>query len=234
MARRDNRRQNRDRRIGTFLHDNALALTMMSLFVASLFGQVLSGLAAYNQETCPPGAQPLGLGAYLLSGHFMEALFENWESEFLQMGVFVVLTKFLKQKGSSESKKFDEEEEVDEDPRRHANDAEAPWPVRKGGVVLRVYEHSLSLALVGLFLASFALHAVGGARAENDEAARRGEPGTTVVAYVGTSKFWFQSFQNWQSEFFSVGALIVLSIFLRERGSPQSKPVARPHSNTED
>jgi hypothetical protein len=105
--------------------------------------------------------------------------------------------------------------------------------VRKGGLVLKLYEHSLSLALVGLFLASFAMHAVGGARAENDEADRLGKPGTTVIAYFGTSKFWFESFQNWQSEFVSVGALIVLSIFLRERGSPQSKPVARRHAETE-
>jgi hypothetical protein len=116
----------------------------------------------------------------------------------------------------------------------HRFDPGAPWPVRKGGVILAVYERSLSIALVLLFLASFAVHVVGGARASSEEERRHGGEPVSAAAYLGTSKLWFESFQNWQSEFLSVGTLIVLSIFLRERGSSQSKAVQAPHAKTGD
>jgi hypothetical protein len=214
------------------LKNNALTIAFLALFVASLAAQVASGHAAHDQEALEHGEATMSLGAYLQSGHFIEAVFENWESEFLQMGIFVVLTKFLRQKGSSESKKLDGKDEVDEDPRKHRDDPNAPWPVRRGGVVLALYQRSLSVALLFLFVFSFALHAVGGARAHSEEEQRAGRPPVSTMAYVATSQFWFESFQNWQSEFLSVGALIVLSIYLRERGSPQSKPVAAPHAQT--
>lgn len=138
--------------------------------------------------------------------------------------MFVLLTKWLRQKGSSESKKLEDTEEVDEDPRKHRDAKDAPWPVRHGGVVLFLYERSLSTVLFLLFLVSAALHAFGGARDEH----------VSFAKYVVSAKFWFESFQNWQSEFLSVGAIIVLSIFLRERGSSQSKPVHKPNAETED
>jgi hypothetical protein len=216
------------------LRENGLTLAMVALFVASLVGQVLTGHAADNEELAQHGGGLLTVRSYVTSGHFIESVFENWESEFLQMAIFVVLTKYLRQKGSSESKKLDDHEEVDEDPREHRAAPGAPWAVRKGGIVLALYERSLSLALIALFLMSFALHAIGGARAQTAEERRHGGSEVSTVEYVATSKFWFESFQNWQSEFLSVGALIVLSIFLRERGSSQSKPVHKPHSETED
>lgn len=157
---------------------------------------------------------------------------ENWESEFLQMGLYVALTIFLYQKGSSESKDPDKQAEVDRDPRKSRNKKDAPWPVRKGGWVLSIYEHSLTLAFLILFLISFSLHALGGQRLFNEERQLEGEPPLSYFEFLGTSRFWFESFQNWQSEFLAIFAMVVLSIWLRQRGSPESKPVDAPHSET--
>ena len=158
---------------------------------------------------------------------------ENWESEFLQMFLFITLTSFLYQKGSAESKKLDEEEPVDKDPQRARNKKDAPWPVRKGGIILTIYQYSLSLAFLLLFLIAFFLHATGGAREYNQDQLEHGSPErVTTLQYMATSRFWFESFQNWQSEFLAVGLMVVLTIFLRHRGSPESKPVEAPHSQT--
>jgi hypothetical protein len=162
----------------------------------------------------------------------MEATMENWESEFLQMFAYVVLTAFLYQQGSAESRKLDEPEAVDRDPRLADQKDNTPWPVRKGGLVLTLYEHSLSLGLFLLFAMSFALHAVSGARAYNLEELAHGGQIVTVVQYMSTAQFWFESLQNWQSEFFSIGMMVVLSIVLRQRRSPESKPVDSPHRKT--
>ena len=158
---------------------------------------------------------------------------ENWESEFLQMFLFVVLTAVLYQRGSAESKKLHRSDPVERDPRRYKNKRMAPWPVRRGGIALKLYENSLSLTLLAVFLTCFALHAASGARRYNEEQAHHGRPErVTTLRYLGTSRFWFESFQNWQSEFLAVGAMVVLSIWLRQRGSPESKPVDAPHSKT--
>ncbi len=156
---------------------------------------------------------------------------ENWESEFLQMGMYVFLTVFLFQKGSSESKDPDKQESVDRRP--DANRPGAPGPVRRGGVALTLYQHSLTLTFLALFLLSFVLHAVGGTGEYNAEQAEHGQPEpVTVVQYMHASRFWFESFQNWQSEFLSIAAMVVLTIFLREQGSPESKPVDAAYMDT--
>jgi hypothetical protein len=158
---------------------------------------------------------------------------ENWESEFLQMFLFVALTAFLYQKGSAESKKLHGNEPVDRDPKQSRNKKNAPWPVRTGGIVLKVYEHSLSLVFLLLFIICFLLHAVGGARQYNqDQLDHGGAEQLSTLEYISTSRFWFESFQNWQSEFLAVGLMVVLSIWLRQRGSPESKPVGAPHAAT--
>jgi hypothetical protein len=145
-----------------------------------------------------------------------------------------VLTVYLFQKGSSESKDPDEEEAVDRDPRLSKDKPDAPWPVRRGGLVLKLYENSLALAFLLLFLGSFLLHAVGGAREYNQDQLEHGQGGQALSAfeYMGTSQFWFESLQNWQSEFLAIWAMVVFSIWLRQRGSPESKPVDAPHSQT--
>ena len=142
-------------------------------------------------------------------------------------------TAFLYQKGSAESKNLDGSEPVDRDPRRGRKHRDAPWPVHRGGWILKLYENSLSLALLLFFLVSIVLHAVSGAAEYNEDQAAHGEPErVSVVGYAATSRFWFESFQNWQSEFLSILAMVVLSIFLRQRGSPESKPVDSPHHQT--
>lgn len=217
-----------------FFRNNGLSLVLLGLFAVTMTGQIIAGHRSFNIDQEDHRQPALPLGEYLTSAHFVEATFENWESEFLQMGAFVLLTIWLFQKGSSESKKPDEEEEVDADPRNANNKKDAPWPVRRGGWVLRVYETSLSLAFFALFALSFALHAAGGSRDFNEEAETHGRAAVSTWEYMGTSRFWFESFQNWQSEFLSIAVLVVFTIFLRQRGSPQSKPVAAPHSETED
>jgi hypothetical protein len=166
--------------------------------------------------------------AYLGTGHFGEATFENWESEFLQMAFYVLLTVFLYQVGSSESKRPDVVEAVDLDPRASPSKDEAAWPVRKGGLALLLYENSLSIAFGVLFLASFALHATTGLEEFNEDRIAHGDAAATLGSYVGSSQFWFESFQNWQSEFLSLAAMVTFTIYLRQRGSPESKPVDAP------
>jgi hypothetical protein len=217
--------------LATFVRENGLSLALAAMFLASTIAQIGFGLAAHNEERAEWRLPALALGAYLTSGHFLEALFENWESEFLQMGIFVVLSVKLRQKGSAESKPL-ELSEQDEDPRAHARDPGAPWPVRRGGIWLVLYENSLAIAFSSLFVFSFALHAVGGWLKTSDENLAHGRPVETFWEYWTSSQFWFESFQNWQSEFLAVLAIVVLTIFLRQRGSPQSKPVASPHEET--
>lgn len=215
-----------------FLRNNGLSLTMFALFFFSLVGQTLTGHRQYNEEQQDHGQPSVGLAEYLKSGHFVEATFENWESEFLQMGAYVVFTVFLFQKGSSESKDPERLERVDVNPAQSREHDDAPWPVRRGGWVLKLYENSLTIALLLLFLISFVLHAVGGAAEYNEEQIMRGEQTVSALQYLATSRFWFESFQNWQSEFLSIGAMVVLSIWLRQKGSPESKPVDSPHGET--
>lgn len=215
-----------------FWRENSLSIVATLLFLGSLVGQIVTGQSVANAEARAHGAALVSLSQYLRSGDFLEVTFENWESEFLQMALFVVLTKYLRQRGSSESKKITEHDAVDDEPRAKREDPEAPWPVRAGGVWTTLYERSLSLALGALFAASFVLHAVGGTHKHNVDALRHGEPTVSVLGYLGSAQFWFESFQNWQSEFLSMAVLVLLSIVLRERGSAQSKPVAAPHAQT--
>ena len=215
-----------------FVRDNSLSLVMFGLFAVFLIAQSITGFAVYNDDQREHGETTISYPEYLRTGHFIEATFENWESEYLQMAAYVLFTVFLVQRGSSESKDPDKDESVDEDPRQARDRPDAPWAVRYGGPVLKLYEHSLALALFLLFLISFALHAIGGAQEYSQEQLAHGGHAVSTWEFLHTSEFWFQSFQNWQSEFLAVFSLVALSIFLRQRGSPESKPVAAAHSET--
>jgi hypothetical protein len=219
------------------MKSHSLSVAAILLFLFSFLGQVLTGRADYNQDQEDHGEAPVSLAQYLGTGHFGEATLENWESEFLQMAVFIFLTAFLVQRGSAESRKPDDdpragEESFDEDPREHVGDPKAPWPVRRGGPALALYRNSLSIVLFVLFLLSFAGHAATGAAAFSEEEKAHGGEAVSAMGYMATPHFWFESLQNWQSEFLSVFAIAVLSIWLRQQGSPESKPVHAPHEQT--
>ena len=215
-----------------FLRDNSLSIAMFGLFFVFLLLQSITGWRTDNQENQEHQQPTESYARYLRSGPFVEATFENWESEFLQMAGYVVATVFLRQKGSPESKDLNDEEPVDEDPRQARDRKGVPGPVRRGGLVLTIYQHSLSLALAGLFLLSFLFHAMGGHAEYNQQQLQHGQATVSLLGFMTSAQFWFQSMQNWQSEFLAVGALAVLGIFLRERGSPESKPVAAAHAET--
>jgi hypothetical protein len=216
--------------MGKFIREHSLTLAMFLLFAFAIIGQTLTGWNVYNEDQQEHGSQPVGLGEYLTTGHFGEAVFENWESEFLQMGVYVLLTVWLRQRGAAESKPIDGDDEVDREP--DPNRRDAPWPVRRGRLARALYSNSLSIALISLFVLSFALHAVTGAAEYSEEQVAHGGEAVTPMQYLGTSQMWFESFQNWQSEFLSIGVLVVLSIYLRQHGSTQSKRVDAPVSET--
>lgn len=218
--------------VGRWLHEHALFLVCMAIFLLCLAGMAVTGLQVYNEELLEHGATAIPFSDYLRSGHFIESTFENWESEFLQMGAYVVLTVFLFQKGSSESKPIGERTAQDDDPRHAELRPDTPWPVRKGGFILVLYENSLAIFFFVLFGLSFWLHAVGGAEAYSEEQIQHGLPGVGAWEYLGTTQFWFESMQNWQSEFLAVAAIVGASVYLRQRGSPESKPVATAHHET--
>ncbi len=215
-----------------WLRNNGLSLTFFLLFVIAIIGQAYTGMIQHNQEMEDEGGTQVGMAQYLTSGHFIQATFENWESEFLQMALFVILTMFLYQKGSSESKDPDDPK-TDSDKEPNPKRKGAPWPVKKGGMVLAIYKHSLCYALSLIFIISFFLHWYGSRKDFNEEQLLKGKPTETAMEYLSNSRFWFESFQNWESEFLSVFAIVVLSVFLREKGSPQSKPVDAPYAETE-
>lgn len=208
---------------------NSLTIAFVAMLVICLAAQAFTGHKQYNDELEKMGMQEVSFAAYLVSPHFMEATFENWESEFLQMAMYVVLTVWLRQIGSAESKDPYKKEDVDREPKPGPD---APWPVNKGGFWLKLYKHSLSLAFMALFLVSFALHFRGSLAHYNIEQTGGHRPTATAAEYLLNSKFWFESFQNWQSEFLSVASIVFLSIYLRQWGSPESKPVDSPHMET--
>jgi len=206
------------------LRNNGLAFAMFGVFAGSIIVMSVVGWQHENNELADHGQPSQGYAAYVASGNFVEAVFENWESEFLQMWALVILTVFLYQKGSSDSKPLRGKAEQDTSSRISIIRAES-WKKRGRAAWHMLYSHSLGLALLVLFIVSFVLHAAGGTSAYNETALQHGGEQVSILRYMGTSQFWFESLQNWQSEFLAVGTLLILSIYLRERGSQQSKPV---------
>jgi hypothetical protein len=211
-----------------FLRRNGLFLVLFGIFVALWFGQSVVGHRSYNSDQLDHHEKAVTYGTYLTTAHFGEATFENWESEFLQMGAFVVLSVRLYQRGSPESKPMEGDD--DDAPEQHRDDPGAPWPVRAGGISLALYKRSLSIFFFGLFLAAWFLHALTGSREFSSEELAHGGHAVSMWGYITTSQFWFESLQNWQSEFLAVAALMLATVWLRQQGSAQSKPVHEPHA----
>jgi membrane protein implicated in regulation of membrane protease activity len=211
--------------------NNGLTIALMTLFLASILGQWISGWMVQNEELTRHGEKVISLAAYAVDHEFISSVFENWESEFLQMSAYVVLTAMLIQKGSAESRDPDDPPR-DEDLATQAHKPGAPRILRAGNAARWIYAHSLGLALFTLFLISFGLHWWNSADSAAAEALRHGETPPGHLAYLADPQLWFESFQNWQSEFLSTAVLVVLSIWLRQRESPESKAVAAPHEAT--
>ncbi|MDQ7948753.1 MAG: hypothetical protein REI78_09780 [Pedobacter sp.] len=218
-----------DKNSYSYWYRNGLTLVFVILFMGTWCAQALTGFNVHNEALQENGKALLSFSDYLCSGHFISATFENFESEFLQMFLYVLLTVKLRQIGSAESKSLSEKEEVDRMPKA-AKDA--PWPVKQGGWILKLYQNSLSICFGILFLTSWALHFYGSWQDYNIEQRIKGLPQETPIAYICNANFWFETFQNWQSEFLSVASIVFLTIYLRQKGSPESKPVDAPHMET--
>jgi hypothetical protein len=173
----------------------------MAMFLLSLVGQLVTGLAEFNSDQVQHGHTAVSMAAYLATGHPWEALFENWESEFLQMAVYVLLTTCLTQKGSPESRRPAVKELVDTDPRDFVDDPDAPWPVRRGGWILRLYEHSLGLAFVLLFLITWVGHALGGFAEYAADEVTHHQPRPTLTDYLLSARFWFDPSRTGKANF---------------------------------
>jgi len=212
-----------------FLYRNGLSMVLLGLMALSIAGQFFTGYRVYNRELEKDGQRPVALTEYISSGHFIQATFENWESEFLQMAIYVLLTVSLRQQGSSESKKLGVRDSSEKTPEPRTD---SPWPVRKGGIWLKLYENSLSAAFLLLFLMSFILHFNGSLNDYNEKEIMSGAEPAAWSDYIVNARFWFESFQNWQSEFLAVASIVLLSIWFRQKGSPESKPVDASFEDT--
>lgn len=213
------------------LRDNGLTIVLLLLFAGSIAGQWLAGSHVAAEDAQRHHQAAMSLSAYTSSPEFLSSVFENWESEFLQMSAYVVLTAFLIQRGSAESKDPDAQPR-DKDLDKQALKPGAPNVLHWGGMWRALYARSLGLALFALFLISFVIHWTQSAQVAAQDAIEHGEVRLSTLAYLGDPQLWFESFQNWQSEFLSTAVLVVLSIFLRQRESPESKAVAATHSET--
>ncbi len=214
-----------------FVKNNGLTIALVVLFAASIVGHWLAGWHFQNEQLVRHGKPEIGIIAFVGDPQFLSTVFENWESEFLQMSAYVILTGFLSQRGSAESSDPDARER-NGDTNEKRSEADAPAAMHRGALARWAYSHSLGLVLLSLFVASFALHWLFSAREAADEAVTHGGMPLSAGEYLTGAQLWFESFQNWQSEFLSTAVIVVLSIFLREKGSPESKPVAAPHEQT--
>ncbi len=217
-----------------FLRGNSLSLAFLAIFVAALAGQAVAGQRLYNEERAADGEGAVSLVHFVTSSRFAVETTENWQSEFLQFTLYVLATVWLVQRGSSESKPpgkegLDGDEEAQLGP--HASAAAPKW-ARVGGLRTTIYSNSLVLVFAAIFLASWAAQSVAGWRDYNDERIGNGDPPVSWTGYLARPDFWDRSLQNWQSEFLAVGTMAIFAVYLRQRGSPESKPVGAPHDET--
>jgi hypothetical protein len=217
-----------------FVRDNALSLAFGAMFVATLVGQALTGAADFNAQQVTNGLEPVSLTDYVTSSAFGVDVMENWQSEYLQFLLYIFATVWLVQRGSAESKKPGEEgTESDREQRvgRHTTEDSPEW-ARTGDWRTTLFSRSLGLLMGGLFLLTWAASSVAGWAAYNSEQLAEREDPVSWLGYLGGADFWNRSFQNWQSEMLAVGSMAVFSVYLRQRGSPESKPVGAAHAET--
>ena len=218
-----------------FAAENGLSLFFGVLFLAALVGQSFAGQHAFNADQLAHDGRQLSWPDYVLSPDFGGSVLENWQSEFLQFSLFILATVWLVQKGSNESKRFEHAgRETDREQRvgSHAPEDAPRAARRRAGLRRSVYENSLVLAMTSIFLLSWGGQSLNNWRAANEERHEHGEAALSWSEYVRNADFWERSLENWQSEFLAVGTMAVFTIYLRQRGSPESKPVGAPHDDT--
>jgi hypothetical protein len=223
------------RRLRRFLKENSLSIFFLALFLACLVGQAVAGWKQFNAEQLAEGLGTLSMGRYLLSADFSVDVTENWQSEYLQFLTYLMATVWLLQKGSPESKSLDQagrESQKDQKIGQHALDDSPKWARYPRGLRLRLYSSSLLIVMGTIFLASWLVQSVAGWAAFNETRLRQLQDPISWGVYLVNPDFWSRTLQNWQSEFLAIGSMAVLSIYLRQRGSSQSKPVGQPHDST--
>jgi uncharacterized protein DUF6766 len=217
-----------------WVYEQSLSIFFLALFLLSVLGQWIVGAKAYNAEQAAHGEETISYGRYLFSSDFGGNLLENWQSEFLQFLMFIYVTIWLVQKGSNESKQLGEAGEESDQKQLvggYAPESGPAW-ARLRGWRLGLYQHSLMLVIALMFLGSWLGQSLGNWTEYNDEQSAHGDPTVSWLSYVINPDFWNRTLQNWQSEFLAVGTMAVLTIYLRQRGSPESKPVGSPHGET--
>jgi hypothetical protein len=217
-----------------FLRDNSLSIFFLVIFLASLAGQAIAGHAQFNHDQILHHGDAISLGRYLTTSQFAADVAENWQSEYLQFTLYILTTVWLLQRGSPESKPLDDvgtESDADQKIGRHA-DARSPRWARTGGWRTGLYSNSLLVVMTSIWLLSWLAQSIAGVSAYNAEQLDHQAATLSWVGYLGSSDFWDRTLQNWQSEFLAVGSMAVLSIYLRQRGSPESKPVGTAHEAT--
>ena len=217
-----------------FLRENSLSLFFGAIFLAALVGQSFAGLHDFNETQMQHDSEPVSYGRYLVSSHFGVAMLENWQSEYLQFFLFIMATVWLVQKGSNESKELEKIGFESDEAQRvgaHAQPRSPAW-ARARGWRFHVYANSLFLVMGAIFLASWFAQSVTGWTEYNSDQREHEQPTVSWLTYLGRPDFWERTLQNWQSEFLAVGTMAVFTIYLRQRGSPESKPVGAPHGET--
>ena len=221
-------------RVRRFVRGNSLSLGFGALFLAALLGQAFAGLADFNNQQITAGMATVSFFRYVTSADFAADVTENWQSEYLQFFLYIVLTVWLVQRGSPESKQVDQRgRESDEKQKvgRYAGPDSPRW-ARVGGWRTRLYSSSLGLVMGTIFLACWLVQSVSGWAAYNQQQLTQLQDPLSWLGYLGSADFWNRSLQNWQSELLAVGSMAVFSIYLRQRGSPESKPVGSSHDAT--
>lgn len=217
-----------------FWKDNSLSLAFLALLLLALVGQALSGVAEFNSHQIADGATQFSLGQYLVSSHFAVDVAENWQSEYLQFALYIVATVWLIQRGSSESKKPEDVGTQSDEQQKVGAYAKADSPAwaKAGGWRTTVYGRSLGAIMLFFFLGSMIAQSVAGRAAYNADQLHQHADPVSYGGYVTSSDFWNRTFQNWQSEFLAVASMAVFAIYLRHRGSPESKLVGASHTAT--
>ena len=217
-----------------FIRNNSLAIVFLLLFLAALSGQAVAGHAEFNENADSEGDPRISLARYLVSSDFGSAVMENWQSEYLQFTLFILLTVWLLQRGSPESKELDKAgRESDEEQKvgEHADSRSPKW-ARIGGLRRTLYENSLVLVMGLFWLGTWVAQSITGVAQYNADQLDHHQDPVSWWQYIGTGAFWDNTLQNWQSEFLAVGSMAILAVYLRQRGSPESKPVGAPHDAT--